>query len=129
MSLFTDPLVLNDGSADRTFKARGPVEQGGAIIGYDYIEPAQSSKVDSRIVVKHTLDKSGLQRDFVQVRSNQPLPEAFQTATLIESPCFCNFSMGAYPGITDAVIQAHVTLLIDAISEANFVQYLRLKMS
>jgi len=129
MSLFTDPLVVNDGTDDRTFKPRGPVEQGGIIVGYDYIEPAKSSKVDSRIVVKHTLDKSGLQRDFIQVRSNQTLPEEYQTATLTESPCFVNFSMGAYPGITDAVIQAHVTLLIDVMTEANFVQYLRLKMS
>lgn len=116
MSLFADPLVLNDGAVARTFNYRAQVLQPDAIIG-EYIEPAASAAASSTLAVKHTTSKNGRKRHALQRVENLTINDADGTL----SPLVVTVTVSRDPGHLDAQVQKQVTLVIDAMSEAGFV--------
>lgn len=116
MGLFTDPMVLNDGAASRTFNFRTPILESGST-GGEYIEPAAVAAAASKLVVKHTTSKSGLKRHLLQRAISVTINDVAGTL----EPIVVNLTANHSVGHTDAQIQKEITLMIDALTETGFV--------
>lgn len=65
MGLFSNPQVINDGVADRTFVFKGQsFPKDGSLIG-EYVEPAAAIAAQSKVLAKHS-ETSKLIRSVVQ---------------------------------------------------------------
>jgi len=118
MGLFTDPLVLVDGAAaSRTFNFRAQLNEPNSIVG-EYIEPAADVASDSKLVVKHTTSAAGIKRHLLQ---NAETFDLTADPTDGSAAIIGNVTLSHHPLATEAQIQDRVTLLIDAMSEPNFV--------
>jgi hypothetical protein len=116
MGLFADPLVINDGTSDRTFNFRAQLSELGSTAG-EYIEPAATAAADSVLVVKHSTSKSDRHRHLIQRVENVTINDAGGTL----EPLVVNLTVSRESGHTDAQVQSQVTLLIDALEETGFV--------
>lgn len=122
MGLFSNPMTLVDAAiANRVFEFRAQINEPGSEVG-EYIEPAASVASDSKLLVKHTTAKnSGKKRHLIQ-RS-----EVFD---LTSDPTDGNDSVVVNLTITHnrlatlSQVQNQLTLVVDAVSEANFLSKL-----
>lgn len=118
MGLFTDPLVLVDSSvANRTFNFRAQLTEPNAIVG-EYIEPAAEVASNSKLVVKHTTSSAGIKRHLLQRAETFDLTA---DPTDGSSPVIGNVTLSHHPKATLLQVQDQVTILIDAMSEPDFV--------
>lgn len=115
MGLFSSPLVLNDGTADRTFTWRSQQPDKKSVVG-DYIEDAASIASESLIVVKH--DKSGSVPRHLLQRTAWVAPAAGD-GTL--KRITINLTVVADEAFTAAEVLKEFTLMRDAMGEANVV--------
>jgi len=121
MGLFTDPLVLVDSTVtDRIFNFRAQLNEPNSIVG-EYIEPAAEVAAASKMVVKHTTSASGIKRHLLQ---NTETFDLTADPTDGDSAVIGNVTLSHHPKATLAQVQDRVTLLIAAMSEANFVSNL-----
>lgn len=116
MGLFVDPLVINDGTANRTFNYRAQISEGDAVAG-EYIEPAALAAAQSKLTVKHGTTKTGRKRHLLQRSSYETINDADGTL----EPLVVNISVSRSSGHTEAQVGAAVALAKDAASEAGFV--------
>lgn len=123
MSLFTVPLVINDGSADRTFNwlRQVPNEVAGL-----YNEPAAPASSVSRLKSQHTtIGKTGIKRHLVQRTEVCELP-LLGTETIARTAAITvNLTVTHHPEAVASDVDQQVQLLIDAVaSNVNFTQVL-----
>lgn len=116
MGLFSDPLVINDGTDDRTFNYRVGSSNGDETVG-EYIEPAASAATQSKLTVKHGTTKTGRKRHLLQRSEYITINDA--DATL--EPLVVNISVSRSGGHTDAQVAKAISLATDAAGEAGFV--------
>lgn len=119
MPLFTDPLVLNDGTVNRTFSFRAQLADNNSVVG-EWIEPAGTLQKDAKLVVKHDEKiTSTTRRRLLQCRGNYVIADG---VTL--KPITVNFTITHHKEHTLAQITELVTLIRDATGEADFVSNL-----
>lgn len=116
MGLFTDPMVLNDGTVTRTFNFRAQIAEPGSTVG-EYIESAALAAADSVLVVKHTTTASGRKRHLLQRVENVSKNDADGTL----APLVLNVTVSRDAGHTDAQVIEQLNILLDACGEAGFV--------
>lgn len=113
MGLFSNPIVLTDGTSPASFAFRAQIHDKYATIG-EWIEPAGDLSADSKLVIKHTASKKQVRR-LLQVTGMFPLPDG----TL--KPIVINFTVNAHPLHTIAQIETRCKYLKSAIEQAGFV--------
>lgn len=116
MGLFTDPLTINDGSADRIYNYRAQLVEPGSIVG-EYIEPAAISAADSVLVVKHSTAKNGRKRHLLQVSNALTINNTDGTL----EPLIVNITISRNDGHTDEQVTKLVKLATAAINIAGTV--------
>lgn len=124
MPLFTNPVTLNDGSANRVFSFRGQIPDSKSIVG-SWIEPAAAIEANSELVVKH--DTSGNTPRHLLQRSTYVHPSANTEDTALKR-ITVNVTIQAANDFTDAEIQKEVNLIIDALAESSWLANFRRSM-
>jgi hypothetical protein len=114
MSLFTNPVVLNDGVGDRTFNFRGQDTSAREMVGL-WVEPAADLAEQSKLVVKHDESSSTLIRRLVQFKVHKPLADGV-TYKMIT----VNFTVAYHPEHDEADVLAAIALSGDAQAESGF---------
>lgn len=112
MGLFSNPVVLTDGTTPASFAFRAQVADKFATVG-EWIEPAGNLSANSKLVIKHTTSKNQVRR-LLQVTGEFALPDG----TL--KPIVINFTINAHPFHTIAQIESRCKYLKDAIEEVGF---------
>lgn len=115
MALFTSPLVLNDGTENRTFSFRSQKPDKKAIVG-DYIEDAAAIAAESLLVVKHDLSGS-VPRHLLQ---STELAVPASATDGVRKKITVNITVTAHPDFTPAEVGKRFSLLTDAIAETGF---------
>lgn len=121
MPLLTTPVVLNDGTVNRTFSFRSqlPSDKKNTIAG-EYVEDAATIAANSVIVIKH--DKSAAVSRHLLQRTENVVPAA--NPTLGAKQITVNFTVMADDSFSTAEVNKQVLLLLDALDEANVVDSL-----
>jgi hypothetical protein len=123
MGLFTSPLVINDGTADRTFTYRAQLSISDSTAS-EYIEAAADSSARSNLTVKHTVSKTGRPRHLLQRSQFLTINDADDTLDSI----VINLTIASNSNHTDAQVAAQVALVAECLAEANFVANMRRNM-
>lgn len=113
--VFTNPVVLNDGTADRTFAFRAQVtdKTGKSVIG-EWIEPAAPIANDSKITVRHDVSSTKVRRRNMRVSSLVLVDDVTRKMITV------NISLAYDPAHNESDLTKHFKLAIDAASEATF---------
>lgn len=114
MGIFTDPLVINDGTADRTFNFRSQLPDKKAVVG-EWVEPAAPLTDDSRILIKHDTSSPTNRRRLLQVVSSCLLADG-----VTRKPIVINMTVTYHPSHSEVDITKRVKLLIAAASKVSF---------
>jgi len=117
MGLFTNPVVLNDGAASRTFSFRSQQADKKSVVG-DYIEDAAAIAAKSLLVIKH--DNSGSVPRHLLQRTTYVVPASATDG--VRKPITVNFTTMSDPAFTAAEVEKEVKILVDATQETGFVQ-------
>jgi hypothetical protein len=121
MGLLSNPVTLNDGTADRIFSFRSQRPDNRSVVG-DYIEDAAASAANSLITVKHDLRATTAPRALLQRIINK-VPAAGTEYLKITQ----NYTIVASSLFTVAELTDEFTLFLDMLSEANVLSGLRAK--
>lgn len=116
MGLFTSPVTLSDGTNNHIFTYRSQITEKNSVVG-DYIELAADPSAESQLVVKHDMSKA-VYRHLLQRRVHINVNSAPYLVTV-------NFTITANKLVPTADLVKQAAILIDALAEANAVQYLR----
>jgi hypothetical protein len=111
MSLFTTPLVINDGTDDRTFNWSHQIP--GNVLGGLYVETAASPMVRSQLKTLHTTAKSGQERHLIQSRETVDLvdPGADDPAA---DDIIVNITVAHHPRHNSADVEKRLLLALAA---------------
>lgn len=124
MGLFTNPVVLTDGTTSHSMAFRSQRPDTKSIIG-DYVESAAPISSQSLLVVKHDL-RSAVPRALLQ--RSVLLHPAANTSDTILKPITMNFTCVADSSFSVAELQLQLNILTDALAEVSFLQNLRNRM-
>lgn len=125
MGLFTNPVVLTDGTTTHSFAFRSQRPDTKSVVG-DYVESAAAISAESLMVVKHDL-RSAVPRALLQ-RTVKLHPAAHTEDASLLLPVTLNCTLVADASFSVAELQLQLNILIDAMTEANFLQNLRNRM-
>lgn len=114
MPLFTDPVVLNDGSTDRTFSFLAQLADKKALAG-EWTEPAADTSDESKLISKQDRSSATLRRRLLQSKANHV------TLTRGLRPITVNFTVTHDVEHTSEQITEQVTLTKSALNAAGFV--------
>lgn len=118
MGLFTNPVTLSDGTNSHIFSYRAQQPNTAGSIAADYVELAADIDAESVLVVKHD-KRSATPRHLLQRKVN--LHPAAITEDTALSPMTLNLTLTGRKEFSAAEWQLQLNLLIDAITEPNFV--------
>lgn len=121
MSLFANPVTLNDGTNARIFAYRGPLSDS-KIRGGDWIESAAAIAAKSLFTIKNDI-RTPVIRNLVQ--RTVRLHPAADTETDDLYPVTINFTLVAHELFTETELQPEVNLMLDALVEADVIKSLR----
>jgi len=116
MGLFTTPLVINDGTDDRTFDwlRQIPGEIGGL-----YTEPAATASAVSRLKTGHSTQKNGRERHLLQRSEQVALTNPGDNDPALD-PIVVNITVQHHPKHALADVEKQVIIAIGAASETGF---------
>jgi hypothetical protein len=115
MGLFTNPVTLNDGTADHIFSWKNQINDSqGAIVGV-YIEDAADLSAESKLTVKHDEKSSTVRRRLLQRSVLKALPSGELARITINLTATYNVEH------TIAQIEPEVGIVVDATAETDFV--------
>lgn len=119
MSLFSDPVVLSDGTNNHSFSFRAQSfdKKNGAIVAGEWVEPAAVLAAESKIIVKHDSNSATTRRRLVSRKVNVLAGEELKPITI-------NFTVTYNVLHTVADVQKEVNILTDAIAETSFLNNL-----
>lgn len=112
MSLFTNPVTLNNG-ADHIFTFRNQLSDKKSV-GGEWVEPAAPLADDSKIVSKHDASSATVVRSLVSRKVNRTTP------TRGMRPITVNLTVAYDKEHTNAMVEAEVALVKDILAEATF---------
>ena len=115
MGLFTNPVVLNDGVADKTFSFRAQLPDKKAVVG-EWIETAAPLADESKIIVKHDATSPTVRRRLLQRTANVLLADG-----ITRKPVTCNLTVTYHPSHAEADVAKTVKIIADSVAEATFV--------
>lgn len=115
MGIFADPLVVNDGTADRTFNFRSQLPDKKAVVG-EWVEPASPLSDDSRILIKHDTSSPTIRRRLAQTTCSCLLADG-----VTRKPIVVNLTVSYHPSHSEVEITKRVKLLIAAVSKVSFI--------
>lgn len=113
--LFSNPVVLNDGTNDRSFTFRAQLNEAKSTVG-EWIEPAATLRAEPKIVVKHDASQKNVRRRLLKHTLN------CLVATDVYKPINVNFSIAYDPAHAEADLIKAAKIVGDAMSEATFLQ-------
>lgn len=114
MPLFSDPVILNDGVADRTFTFRAQIDSPKKTASGEWVEPSAPLAQDSKLVIKHDSSNSVMRRRLLQCISKAAVVDgAFKPITI-------NITITHHCEHTKADIAKQFALIKDATNEATF---------
>ena len=114
MPLFTDPVFLNDGVANRTFTFRAQIDSPKKTASGEWVEPSAPLAEDSKLVIKHDSSNSVMRRRLLQRTSKA----AVSDGTL--KPITINITITHHCEHAKADIAKQFALTKDATNEAAF---------
>jgi len=116
MALFTVPLVINDGSADRTFNwlRQVPGEIGGL-----YTEPAAAASAASTLKTGHSTQKNGRERHLCQRSEQVALTDPGDNDPALDV-IVVNITVSHHPKHASAAVEKEVKLLLAAAGVTGF---------
>lgn len=117
MSLFTNPVVLTDGTDTHSFSFRAQLNDNKSVVG-EWVEPAAVLSAKSSIIVKHD-ESSASKRRLLQRKVMLPLTDPLESSMLT-----INFTVTHHSEHVLADIQKQVNVITDAIAEVGFVNNL-----
>lgn len=115
MGLFGNPVVLNDGVADKTFSFRAQLPDKKAVVG-EWIETAAPLADESKIIVKHDASSPTVRRRLLQRTINVLLADG-----VTRKPVTCNLTVTYHPSHAEADVAKTVKIIADSVAEATFV--------
>lgn len=115
MGLFTNPVVLNDGVADKSFSFRAQLPDKKAVVG-EWIEVAAPLADESKIIVKHDASSPTVRRRLLQRTINVLLADG-----VTRKPVTCNLTVTYHPSHNEADVAKSVKITADAIAEVTFI--------
>lgn len=115
MGLFGNPVVLNDGVADKTFSFRAQLPDKKAVVG-EWIETAAPLADESKIIVKHDTSSPTVRRRLLQRTINVLLADG-----VTRKPVTCNLTVTYHPSHAEADVAKTVKIIADSVAEATFV--------
>ena len=115
MGLFTNPVVLNDGTADKTFSFRAQLPDKKAVVG-EWIEAGAPLAEDSKIIAKHDTSSPTVRRRLLQRVTNALLADG-----VTRKPVTCNITVTYNPLHPEADVAKVVRVITDAVAEPTFV--------
>ena len=114
MALFTNPVALNDGVADKTFSFRAQLPDKKAVVG-EWIETAASIAEESKLVVKHDASSPTVRRRLLQRSINVLLADG-----VTRKPVTCNLTVTYHPSHAEADVAKAMKIVADGVAEAGF---------
>jgi citrate lyase alpha subunit len=117
MSLFTNPVVLTDGTDTHSFSFRAQLNDNKSVVG-EWVEPAAALSAKSSIIVKHD-ESSASKRRLLQRKVMLPLTDPLESSMLT-----INFTVTHHSEHALADIEKQVNVVTDAIAEGGFVNNL-----
>lgn len=121
MGLFSNPVVFNDGTDDRTFDFRSQRPDAKSIVG-DYIESGSLPAAASLITIKHDLRAKTALRDLLQ-RTHNVVPAASTDG--LHKPITINLTIVAHELFSASEIEKELNITIAAANAAGFVAGMR----
>lgn len=118
MSLLTTPLVVNDGTADRTFNWLYQVP--GDSLGGNYNEPAASAARKSELRSLHMTAKSGQERHMLQSSEIVALVEPGSNDPASDA-IIINLTVSHNPKHASADVEKRVKILLASAGTVGFV--------
>lgn len=115
MGLFTNPVVLNDGVADKTFSFRAQLPDKKAVVG-EWIETAAPLADESKIIVKHDATSPTVRRRLLQRTTNVLLADGITRKSVT-----CNLTVTYHPSHAEADVAKTVKIIADSVAEPTFV--------
>lgn len=115
MALFSDPVVLNDGTSDRMFSFRAQMPDKKAVIG-EWIEPSALIVDESKIIVKHDASSPNVRRRLLQRSSSVLLPD-----NVTRKPVTVNLTVTYHPSCSEDEISKAMKLTASAVAENTFI--------
>lgn len=114
MPLFTDPVIINDGVAERTFTFRAQVDSPKKTAAGEWVEPSAPLAEDSKLIVKHDSSNSVMRRRLLQRMSKAAIADGAL------KPITINITITHHCEHTKADIAKQFALTKDATNEAAF---------
>lgn len=114
MPLFTDPVVLSDGTANHTFTFLAQLADKRALAG-EWTEPAAEASEESKLVSKQDRTSATFRRRLLQRKRNRP------TLTRGLRPITVNVTVAHDVEHTNAQITEEITIIRNALAAANVV--------
>jgi hypothetical protein len=113
MPLFTDPVVLNDGTDDHTFTFLAQLQDNRALVG-EWTEPSAEISDESKLVVKQDRSSATVRRRLLQRRINA------ETVTRGPRPITINVTVAHDVEHTSAQIVPQIGVVRAALAAAGF---------
>lgn len=114
MPLFTDPVVLSDGTANHTFTFLAQLSDKRALAG-EWTEPAAEASVESKLVSKQDRTSSTFRRRLLQRKANRT------TITRGLRPITVNVTVAHDVEHTNAQITEEITIMRNALAASGVV--------
>lgn len=114
MGIFSDPLLANDGTVDRSFSFRSQLSDKKTVVG-EWIEPLAPLADDSRILIKHDTSSPTVRRRLMQVVSSALLLDG-----VTRKPIVINLTVTYHPSHSEAEITKRMKILLAAAGKATF---------
>jgi len=116
MSLFTDPVTLNDGTDDHIFAKRNDLTgMKTGSYGSLWIESAAAQAVSSKMTVKHDESSATVRRRLLQYKYNALIADG-----VTYKPITINVSSAGHPEHTDAQFTVALGIVRAALAKAGF---------
>lgn len=114
MGLFTNPVALNDGVADKTFSFRAQLPDKKAVVG-EWIEAAAPLADESKLIIKHDVSSPTVRRRLLQRSVTVLLADG-----ITRKPVTCNLTVTYHPSHAEADVAKAMKLIADGVAEAGF---------
>lgn len=122
MPIFTDPVILNDGTAtpggDHSFTFRAQLQDKKSVVG-EWVEPGSPTSSESRIVIKHDATSTLLRRRLLQRSTSVLLPD-----NVSMKPITVNLTVTHHPLHNLNDVEKQVNVVKSAVLTPNFVRNL-----
>lgn len=121
MSLFTNPITINDGTADHIFNFNVQMPAKPMQVVGKWVEPASAAQIARAIYVKHSRAVKNVLKSLVSFTEKAEVG----TGTGVYEGITVNITVAANDGHTEAQVQKVLNMALAGAAKANFLRNLR----